>query len=175
VAIFKKGNRSDPGNYRPVSLTCVLCKMLESFVRDAIVNHMNDYDLYFEGQHGFRKRRSCVTQLLEVMEILTDCLEAGNPIDIVYLDFKKAFDSVPHQRLLVKLNLYGIEGNVYKWIESFRTGRTQRVRVGRERSNCTEVLSGIPQGSILGPILFTIFINDISKDVQSFCKFLMYL
>ena len=85
-------------------------------------------DLYFEGQHGFRKRRSCVTQLLEVMEILADCIEAGNSIiDIVYLDFKKAFDSVPHQRLLVKLNLYGIEANVYKWIESFLTGtgRTQ--------------------------------------------------
>ena len=68
------GTRSDPGNYRPVSLTSVLCKILESFVRDAIVNHMNDCDLYFEGQHGFRKRRSCVTQLLEVMEILTDCI-----------------------------------------------------------------------------------------------------
>ena len=170
VAIFKKGTRSEPGNYRPVSLTCVLCKMLESFVRDAIVNHMTVYNLYSECQHGFRKSRSCVTQLLEVMEILTDFIDDGESVDIIYLDFKKAFDAVPHQRLLSKLSFYGITGNVHKWVEDFLKGRTQRVRVGRDFSSSADVLSGIPQGSILGPILFTIFINDISDNIKSCCR-----
>ena len=170
VAIFKKGTRSNPGNYRPVSLTSVLCKMLESFVRDSVVNHMNDLNLYTSCQHGFRKKRSCVTQLLEVMEYLTDFLDEGNAIDIVYFDFKKAFDSVPHQRLLAKLRSYGISGNILNWIEGFLSNRTQRVRIENVYSEYAHVLSGIPQGSILGPILFTIFINDITDNLESICR-----
>ena len=94
TAIFKKGSKSDPGNYRPVSLTCILCKVLESVVRDAVVAHFEDHKLYAECQHGFRRKRSCVSQLLEVMEDLTAIMEAGDSLDIVYLDFRKAFDSV---------------------------------------------------------------------------------
>ena len=170
VAIFKKGNRSDPGNYRPVSLTCVLCKMLESFIRDAIVNHMNDHKLYSPCQHGFRRSRSCVTNLLEVMENLTDYLDDGTPVDMLYLDFRKAFDAVPHLRLLAKLKSYGIDNNIYNWIKDFLMNRSQRVRVENAYSERAEVLSGIPQGSILGPILFTIFINDIAEVVESGCR-----
>ena len=119
TALFKKGSKSDPGNYQPVSLTCVLCKVLENLVRDAIVSHFIDNNLYVNCQHGFRKKRSCVTQLLEVMENVTTLLDEGQNIDIVYLDFKKAFDTVPHERLLVKLKAYGICGGVLKWIENF--------------------------------------------------------
>ena len=169
VAIFKKGTRSDPGNYRPVSLTCVLCKMLESFIRDSIINHMDELHLFSDCQHGFRRRRSCVTQLLEVMEHLTNFFDEGEAVDIIYFDFRKAFDSVPHQRLIAKLKSYGITGNIVNWISDFLTGRTQRVRVDNEFSNSAHVLSGIPQGSILGPILFTVFINDISDNIQSLC------
>ena len=170
TAIFKKGSKTDPGNYRPVSLTCIACKILESFIRDVIVAHFTDNDLYAKCQHGFRKKRSCVTQLLEVIDNLTELLDKGEPIDIVYLDFRKAFDSVPHERLLTKLKAYGVTGNVLNWIMNFLKGRSQLVRVGEERSKKSEVLSGIPQGSILGPILFTVFINDLPDMIQTTCK-----
>ena len=125
TALFKKGTRSDPSNYRPVSLTCVACKILESLVRDVLVNFMISNDLYSPCQHGFRKHRSCITQLLEVMEDLTQLIEEKEPVDIIYLDFKKAFDSVPHYRLLSKLEAYGIKGNIVKWIKDFLIGRPE--------------------------------------------------
>ena len=111
VAIFKKGTKSVPGNYRPVSLTCVICKLLESFIRDVIVHHMNKYNIYSNCQHGFRKRR-----LLQVMEDFTQFIENKSAFDVIYLDFQKAFDQVPHHRLLSKLAGIGISGNIHKSI-----------------------------------------------------------
>jgi hypothetical protein len=101
TAIFKKGNKSEPGDYRPVSLTCIVCKVMESVVRDVIVSHFTDNNLFAKCQHGFRCKRSCMTQLMEVMEELTLLLDDKNAVDILYLDFRKAFDSVPHERILV--------------------------------------------------------------------------
>ena len=171
IAIYKKkGKKSDPANYRPVSLTCILCKVLEDIIRDCIVDHMNNQNIYSPSQHGFRKQMSCMTQLLEVMNDFTKMIENGSDIDVIYLDFKKAFDSVPHVRLLNKLSAYGIQGEILNWIRSFLTNRQQKVRVGGAISTPEPVVSGIPQGSILGPILFTIFINDLPDNIESKCK-----
>ena len=131
---------------------------------------MNNQNIYSPSQHGFRKQMSCMTQLLEVMNDFTKMIENGSDIDVIYLDFKKAFDSVPHVRLLNKLSAYGIQGEILNWIRSFLTNRQQKVRVGGAISTPEPVVSGIPQGSILGPILFTIFINDLPDNIESKCK-----
>ena len=167
TAIHKKGSRRTAGNYRPVSLTCILCKIMESLVREPIIDHMCENSLFSKYQYGFINRRSTTLQLLFVLDEWREILDQGGTIDAVYLDFIKAFDKVPHECLLHKLSAYGISDDLHNWIRSFLTGRTQRVKVDSVASQWRTVTSGIPQGSVLGPILFIICINDMPDALKN--------
>ena len=154
--IHKKGPKHVPSNYRPISLTSIVCKIMESIIRDAIIDHMEDNHLFTDHQHGFRKGRSCITQLIEVIDEWTENFDKRENMDVVYLDFQKAFHTVPHKRLLRKLEGYGIKGNVLRWIANYLDNRQQRVILNGKESDWQAVTSGIPQGSVPGPTLVSI-------------------
>ena len=172
--LFKKGNRDVAANYRPVSLTSIVCKIMEHVVCSHIWKHLDTLGILSPYQHGFRKGHSCETQLTLTMHHLNKLYDNNIQVDIGILDFSKAFDVVPHRRVLNKLKYYGINGKIHKWISAFLHDRTQSVVVDGHTSSSVDVDSGVPQGTLLGPLLFLLHINaSLNTLLQMFVYLLM--
>ena len=166
--VFKKGSRLLPSNYRPIALTSNIIKIFERVIRSQLVSYLETHHLISNNQHGFRKGFSCLSELLcHYEEVLSHVNNDYADTDVLYLDFAKAFDKVDHSLLLQKLLRYGIKGKLHKWISSFLKDRFQSVIVDGMKSYPALVLSGVPQGTVLGPILFIIFMNDIELSVKN--------
>ena len=162
--LYKKDEKCLASNYRPISLTSIICKIMESIIKDDLMSYVCSNNIITSLQHGFLPGRSCQSNVLIILNCLTEAIGKGIITDVIYLDVTKAFDLVPHKRIIYKVSKYGITSNLLHWISDFLRKRRQFVRVNSALSEWESVISSVLQGSILGSILFIFNINDLPTD-----------
>ena len=166
-SVYKNGGKSNPANYRPISLTCIASKVLEHIIHSHIMKHLEQYFILTDVQHGFRAKRSTVTQLILTIHDMAKTINDNKSVHAAVLDFSKAFDKVPHKRLIIKLQYYGIRGPLLNWFESFLTNRSRTLVCDGKHSDPAQVTSGVPQGTVLGQLLFLLYVNDLPDNLKS--------
>ena len=163
IPVFKKVKQNLASNYRPVSLTAIPCKLMEHIIYTHIIPHCDSQNILQNCQHGFRQKQS---QLIITTEELQRSIDQKKQVDVIILDFSKAFDTMAHNKLISKLQNYGIQGKTNKWINKWVKFRNQKVVLDGEMSDPVPVTSGVPQGTVLGPLMFLLYINDINQNNQ---------
>ena len=178
TAIFKKSCRTESANYRTISLKFGASKLLEHVIHSHVMKHLELHNILTDSQHEFRAKRSTETRLIQTIHDISKSLDKKETVDMAILDLTKAFDKVPHKRLIHKLNYYGISGYIATWMEIVLIGRTQQVVVNGAASSSTIVTSGVPQGTVLGPLLFLLYIKDVPDNIYkctALCRLLYFI